>query len=139
MSTRREGYLLIDNLYSPGVTAEMVHASGKAAPAVGADTIWESATVTCCHCGAVVILNPDRKRPRGYCAKCDAYHCDNPACGNECRPFDKFLDVMQATFAKHTHYFIGGVCATCGELEVLANAATNPLEWKPNTLTVAAR
>ena len=109
----------------------------REAPVVGADTVWESATVTCCHCGAVVILNPNRKRPRGYCAKCDAYHCDNPGCGSECRPFDKFLDLTQAKLAAHEHYFADGICATCGELEIVANAATNPFNWQPNVLTVA--
>lgn len=92
---RREGYLLIDNLYSPGVTADLVLASGTNAPVVGADTIFESATVTCLHCNTIVILNPNRKRARGYCAKCDGYVCDNPACGLECRSFDKLLDTLQ--------------------------------------------
>ena len=89
---RREGYLLIDNRYSPGVSAEFVHASGMDAPVVGAGATFESATMTCCHCNAVVVLNPLRTRPRGYCAKCDQYVCDNAGCGLECRPFAKLLD-----------------------------------------------
>lgn len=97
---RREGYLLIDNLYSPGVTADLVHASGKDAPIVGPDEKFESATVTCLHCGVVVILNPDRKRPRGYCAKCDGYVCDKASCGVECRPFAKLIDELQEKYSR---------------------------------------
>lgn len=99
---RREGYLLIDNLYSPGVSAEFIHKSGIDAPIVGADTKWESATVTCCHCNTVVILNPDRKRPRGYCAKCDAYCCDRPECAIDCRPFEKLIDNLQEAAARNS-------------------------------------
>ena len=97
---RREGYLLIDNRESPGVSAELVHQSGKAAPVVGRNQTFESATVTCCHCNAVVILNPDRTRPRAYCAKCDQYHCDSPACGLECRPFQRLIDELEEQVGK---------------------------------------
>ena len=97
---RREGYLLIDHMFSPGVTPEMLHAAGVGGPAVGADTKGEFPTITCCHCCAIVVLNPLRKRARGYCSKCDAYHCDNPACGLECRNFDKMLDFVQDNNAK---------------------------------------
>lgn len=90
----QEGYLLIDNRFSPGVTEEFVHASGKDAPVVGADRIWESATVTCSHCNAIVILNPNRSRPRGYCRKCDSYVCDKPGCA-ECLPFEKTIDTLR--------------------------------------------
>jgi hypothetical protein len=139
MATRREGWLLIDHRDSPGVPDEMIQAARAAGKFVPTGRgLMESATVTCCHCGAIVILNPNRKRPRGYCARCDAYHCDNPACGNECRSFDKFIDLTQTKLAAHSHCFVAGVCATCGELEIVANAATNPLEWTPNVLTVAA-
>lgn len=89
---RREGYLLIDNRYGPGVSAEFIHASGLPAPIVGPGVTFESATVTCCHCNAVVVLNPNRTRPRGYCASCDQYVCDSPACGLECHPFQRKLD-----------------------------------------------
>ena len=92
---RQEGYLLIDNSCGPGVSQEFVHASGKDAPAVGPDRVWESATVTCSHCNAVVILNPDRSRPRGYCRKCDSYTCDKPSCAKECLPFEKTIDTLR--------------------------------------------
>lgn len=93
---RREGYLLIDNRYSPGVSPEFVHASGIDAPIVLAGQTFEAATMTCAHCNGTIIKNPLRTRKRGYCAKCDAYVCDNPGCGLECRPFQKMLDIAHA-------------------------------------------
>jgi hypothetical protein len=89
-----EGYLSIDNRLSPGVDAEIIRQSGKAAPVVGEGQHWESATATCAHCGTLVVLNPDRTRPRGYCRSCDAYVCDSPACA-DCRPFAKLLEELQ--------------------------------------------
>lgn len=70
---RQEGYLLVDNTAA---------GEGK----------LESATITCCHCQRTFLKNPQRTRPRGYCAKCDAYVCDNPECSTECRPFWKTLE-----------------------------------------------
>ncbi len=92
---RREGYLLIDHSNSPGVTPELILASGRPAPIVGAGEIYESPTITCCHCGIGVILNPNRTRPRGYCRNCDHYVCDSPVCNAECKPFIKTLDILQ--------------------------------------------
>ena len=57
--------------------------------------MYESATITCVHCNTIVILNPQRTRPRGHCAKCDAYICDNPICHKECRPFNALLDTVE--------------------------------------------
>lgn len=70
---RREGWLYVDDRNSGGL-------------------LLESATVTCLHCNRVVVLNPDRKRPRGYCAKCDGYVCDSPECGLSCYPFENLCD-----------------------------------------------
>lgn len=80
-----EGYLLIDNRDAPG------------SPGVPAGAVFESATITCLHCNGVVVLNPNRKRPRGYCAKCGGYVCDTPACGLECRPFQKLIDQLRGS------------------------------------------
>jgi hypothetical protein len=89
---RHEGYLIIDHRYSEGVTPELVRQSGLDSPVVGKNQVYESATVTCSHCGAVVILSPTRKRPRHYCVKCDHYVCDKPECGLECNPWMKKLE-----------------------------------------------
>jgi len=95
MSKRREGYLLIDNRNSPGVSLDMIRASGKDVPFAAPGIQYESATVTCSHCNAVVVLNPARTRPRGYCPKCNGYVCDTPQCGLECRSFEKLIDELQ--------------------------------------------
>lgn len=77
MSLRsKEGYLLIDNRCA-------------------GDGLVESATVTCAHCHAVVVLNPQRTRPRHYCASCDHYVCDAAACATTCRNFNQYLDTQQ--------------------------------------------
>lgn len=91
---RREGYLMIDHRFSPGVDAELIKASGLDAPIVGPGALFESATVRCCHCGTVVILNPDRSRERGHCKRCDHYVCDNPLCHRDCTPINKQIDEM---------------------------------------------
>jgi len=72
MSKRRlESYLMID------------HRAGAPGPSMrGPMTrrgLYESATVTCSHCQAQVVLRPDRSRERGWCWRCDRYVCD--ACG----------------------------------------------------------
>src|ERR1700730_13341887 len=92
---RREGYLLTDHRNSPCVPEEMIRASGRNAPVIASGQIFESPTVTCAHCNVVVVLNPDRTRPRGYCRKCDQYVCDNPACNAECTPAIKNIDDIQ--------------------------------------------
>lgn len=92
---RHEGYLLIDNRNSPGVSEAFVRASGTDAVAVGEGAVFESATVTCSHCHRIVVLNPARTRPRHYCAQCDHYVCDTPACAVECVPLAKVLDALQ--------------------------------------------
>lgn len=71
-----EGYLLIDHRCPGG-------------------GVFESATVTCCHCSTIVVLNPDRLRPRNHCRKCDAYVCDKPECSFACVPMAKVLDQAQ--------------------------------------------
>ena len=98
---RHEGYLLVDHRYSPGVSPAEALAPGKPAPViVPAGTTLESATITCSHCQVVVILNPNRTRPRGYCAKCDHYVCDSPLCNRECVPFAKVADAVEAAAHK---------------------------------------
>jgi len=102
-----EGYLLIDNSFavrnSPNPypsEADMAHAraSGHDFPGMTVP-VFESATFTCHHCQAVVVLNPDRSRAREYCSWCDHYICD--ACGfmkkhgAPCLPMAKKLDAIQ--------------------------------------------
>ena len=52
----------------------------------------EMPTLSCAHCNTVVILNPLRRRERGYCRKCHAYVCD--VCnGKECRPLNQGIEL----------------------------------------------
>ena len=71
-----EGELLIDHSASPGLTPEQ--AAGFSVAVAGGE-VYESAINTCAHCQAMVVINPQRTRDRGYCAKCDKYLCDE--CG----------------------------------------------------------
>ena len=92
-----EGYLMIDHRNSPGLTAEDL--AGFQSPVVPGGELYESATNTCGHCMAEVVLNPERTRARGYCPKCDQYLCD--ACEYvrvrtfECQDYDRKLDDLQ--------------------------------------------
>lgn len=70
----QEGYLLMDHRVSGG-------------------TLTEVPTVTCCHCNRVVILNPQRTRPRHYCPKCNAYACDE--CHEHVESFEALIDRVQ--------------------------------------------
>lgn len=104
-----EGELTIDHRASPGVPIELIRAAraaGKDVIGVGGEgTLFESATITCVHCNAIVVLNPDRSRPRNYCRRCDQYICD--ACAavpsdGICYPFEQFLiDGQNAAYHRH--------------------------------------
>lgn len=78
----KEGELVIDHRASPGLNH----------PKLGEGSFYQSATATCAHCNSIVVLRPDRSRPRGYCRKCDDYICDACVAKMECDPFTKKLD-----------------------------------------------
>ena len=88
---RHEGYLMIDNRFNAAIPK---HPDPRF-DAIGANQTYECATITCAHCNTIVILRPDRSRSRGYCRKCDAYVCDNPACSVDCFNYNKLLDTLQ--------------------------------------------
>lgn len=92
---RQEGYLLIDHRNAPGVPRNPAFEAKGFVATAPAGQVFESATVTCSHCQVIVVLNPNRQRPRGYCAKCDHYVCDAPLCNTDCRPFKALADHMQ--------------------------------------------
>lgn len=89
-----EGYLLIDNRHSQGVPDEVMVAQGM--PVGAGKGLFESATFTCSHCNAVVVLNPKRTRERGYCRKCSQCICDlctaRMALTLECKPMAQIID-----------------------------------------------
>lgn len=77
MSTKgSEGYLFVDHRASPGLPKEVAIKMGLDPTLVSEGKVMESTTLTCAHCGTVVIVNPYRLRERGHCFKCMAYICD---------------------------------------------------------------
>lgn len=90
-----EGYLLIDLRNAPAIPHELVP---QDAPYVPAGATYESATFTCSHCHAVVIINPARTRPSDRCFSCNHRVC--PGCHSAllvstCIPMAKVLDNLQ--------------------------------------------
>lgn len=86
-----EGCLSIDHRQGEGTTTAV-----RGAIPVARGMMFESATITCCHCQRIVVLNPDRSRSRGFCPKCDGYVCDQcevvRVATGECRSFERFAD-----------------------------------------------
>lgn len=80
MTTKYDGYLLLDNRANGGRVSEF-------------------ATYTCSHCQAIVVKNPERKRERYHCRGCDHLLCDNcaaaRAAGANCRTFKQLADEVQ--------------------------------------------
>jgi len=98
----REGYLLIDHSASPGLEPGFMERIGLyGAAGLGEGRRFETATLTCCHCGGVVPINPMRSRPLPYCAKCDDYVCNMPRCHKYCTPFQKVLDQAEKKGIHH--------------------------------------
>ena len=78
MRSKRDqtGEIIIDHRNSPGLTPEFMRANNLDGPVVGAGQTFEGGLKNCSHCGADVILRPERVRPREWCWACDAYICD---------------------------------------------------------------
>ena len=74
MKMKQGGLLTIDHRAGPGIPRETTDRMGL--PPLPNDRLVEAPTYTCSHCPRVVVLNPGRIRPRGYCPKCDGYVCD---------------------------------------------------------------
>ena len=51
-------------------------------------------TMTCAHCNSIVVLNPKRIRPREWCARCNAYVCDDKKCCESCTSMDRCLELV---------------------------------------------
>lgn len=97
---RHDGELQVDNSNTPDVP---VPGFGRGGMQMAAPTI------SCAHCGSVVMLNPFRERPRNYCRKCDRYICDGCGIvtqkpGYEHRSFEQLSDMV--TSGKYT--IVGG-------------------------------
>ncbi len=95
-----EGYMLVDNRNTPGIDDATMVAMGY--PVGAGRGLYESATYTCSHCNAVVVMEPLRTRERGYCRKCSQRVCDGCATVMaktfECRPMTQIVDeILEAT------------------------------------------
>ena len=100
----QEGYMLIQGGYTelpegfgkiPGLPDMPVPKPGK---------ILERAILNCSHCGRELILNPERVRPRGHCAKCHHYICD--VCDGSkimtgCVSIQRTIDDLQESYARN--------------------------------------
>ena len=88
---------MIDHSASPGIPPELADkwAAQGIAVARGGQR-FETATYTCRHCNAVVIVNPQRSRERNVCRRCMAVVCDRPTCVLECQPFDALVERVAA-------------------------------------------
>lgn len=90
---RAAGELVIDHTNSPGIPPELAAqwAAKGVFTAVGS-TKLEAQTYTCSHCNAIVIMRPERIRPREVCRKCMHVVCDR--CSLWCSPFAKIADAV---------------------------------------------
>lgn len=89
---RHEGVLVVDHRNSPGIREADLTPALRARGFSATQGLVEAPTLRCCHCGTIVILNPDRTRERHYCARCDHYVCDQPGCITTCTPFTQTVD-----------------------------------------------
>lgn len=92
LKSSREGYLLVDHRASPGLPKGFMRSLGLEGFDVPEGKAVDGATLTCLHCGVVVVKLPDRTRERGHCFKCDGYICDGCVSLGGCNPHVKNLD-----------------------------------------------
>jgi hypothetical protein len=76
LKTSHDGEIMIDHSASPGLTPDQARRFGYPPELVGEGKQMHAPTLGCPHCGAHVVLNPNRKRPRANCYKCNQYICD---------------------------------------------------------------
>jgi hypothetical protein len=91
---------MVDHRASPGIPEEYARLNGYDASWTKEGKVFEADTLTCRHCRAIVVKNPDRARERAHCVKCNHYICD--ACEFKSRQPDyvhlSFDEKMDATF-----------------------------------------
>ncbi len=96
---KKEGYLFVDHRASPGMTEAEARMAGYDPQHVKGGKMFEAATLTCCHCKAVVVKNPLRTRARNSCMKCSgSYLCDLCFANTQLAeyshmPFEKLVDL----------------------------------------------
>ncbi len=55
--------------------------------------VKEFAAFNCVHCQRFVLMNPERKRSRNLCHRCNAYTCDTPGCVLDCNPAEESIEL----------------------------------------------
>ena len=124
----REGYLMIDHRFSPGLPEDVARATGLDPRYCGEGKLLEAATLTCSHCKAVVVKNPLRVRERAKCFKCGwHYVCDFCAAEMERPdydhlPFEALVDAEQKVAQRGVQHFLG----TTQELLTLVKTNRTP-------------
>lgn len=93
-----EGYLLLDNSVSPGISDDVARRAGL--PPGAGRGVFEAPTLTCSHCQRVVVLSPTRVRDRAFCPKCNHGVCDNcelvrVASGGDCKTMEQVFDEVR--------------------------------------------
>jgi hypothetical protein len=76
LKTSNDGEITVDHSASPGLTPDQARRFGYAPELVGEGKKMSAATLGCPHCGSAVVLNPDRRRQRAHCYRCNQYICD---------------------------------------------------------------
>jgi hypothetical protein len=96
---RHEGYIIVDHRASPGLPEDIAIAAGFDPAQCKEGSVYESATLTCSHCGTAFVKNHFRTRERAYCSLCDHYICDfcdegRYKAGYVHFPIDKLIDIV---------------------------------------------
>lgn len=77
----------------------MIDHRAPGTPTIFGNNLFEAHTYTCKHCTALVVMNPDRKRPRYKCKGCEHHICDPcsviHAAGAPCVTMQEAIDKMR--------------------------------------------
>jgi hypothetical protein len=99
--SKREGEILIDHRASPGLPEDIARWAGYDPQLTREGKLYEAGTLTCAHCKAAVVKNPNRARPRENCPKCGyRYLCDF------CYAETQTPDYIHAPFEKKADEYI---------------------------------
>ena len=91
--------------------------------------IEEMDTFTCCHCRSVVVMHPQRQRPRNRCEKCNATTCDQAPCVMECDHWEKKWEARRPWLLPHQI-----PDAMAAELYTSEVRAKTPEIWLPTSV-----
>lgn len=112
-----EGELTVDHRASPGLTESDVRKIGYPGDPANfrEGALWVTHTKGCKHCHCVVVMRPDRTRPRPHCFKCNHYICDG------CAFVASSPDYVHHSFQE----LADGV--VCGKIALIGGSANDPI------------